>query len=466
MKFLRYQQAYVAAGAFLLFAGCDSNPSPAPTDGSTDSRDTDGDTDTLENWDTELPELDSVFADASDDEAAELFGPDKVAEIHLTLPPDVWEQLVADAVDEVYVPADVAINGEDLGEIALRFKGSYGTLFNCFVDGELICDKLSMKIKFNEYDDTKRFKGLKRINLHAHETSDQRFLSEYFGYKLYRAMGIPAPRSGFANVWVNDTLLGVYSLVEQIDGRFTDSRFVEGNGNLFKETQFDADDETVIASLRTNIDAPDISGFKAFAAALSEAADEDLPRTLAGFMNLTYLMRYMAVDDVIYNTDGITAIYCGEDWGCINHNFYIYQEEATQRFWLLPWDLDATFDTYDWLDMPDWKDPTADCDQWYERETAGAMVRPPCGNLLVKALGLQVPRSSQYLDALVLLRDEAFDKTACLDEAGLIGETLQASVDADPDRSGIMWSSEVRKFQGKIEDAYKRIDRLIDLLTE
>ena len=121
----------------------------------------------VEGEDTDQLLLDEVFKDPSEDEAAALFDPFRVAEIRLSLPPDEWEQLLINARDEIYVPADIEIDKETVGEVGLRFKGSYGTLYGCFEEDEFVCPKLSMKIKFSEYDVKKRYKGLKRLNLHA-----------------------------------------------------------------------------------------------------------------------------------------------------------------------------------------------------------------------------------------------------------------------------------------------------------
>jgi hypothetical protein len=450
--------------------GCDNPSTPPPGDSPKSSDDVvtpDGGADESDaDWETDLAVLDTVFADAVDDDAQSLFGPDKITEIRLTLAPDVWEQLLIDAQDEVYTSADLAIDGEDLGEVGLRFKGSYGSLYSCFVDDELVCSKLPMKIKFNEYDDTKRYKGLKRINLHAAERADQRFLSEYFSYKLFREMGIPTARSGFANVWVNDALLGVFSLVEQIDGRFADSRFVEGNGNLYKEVQLDSTDTELDEALRTNEEAPDHSAFKKFSKEMMGADDDALSATLAKWMNMTYLMRYMAVDDTIFNWDGITAFYCGEGWGCINHNFYLYQEETTARFWLIPWDMDATFSPYNWLGLSPWNDLSVNCDEQFSRETTDALVRPACGDPLLKAIAVHQAATDQYKQALQMLLDEVFDLDAFFDEVDLIGETLAPAVEADPDRSGSGWKNAVRNFKNEMNVAYFTLEDRLDLLTQ
>ena len=48
-------------------------------------------------------------------------------------------------------------------------------------------------------------------------------------YGLYREQGLPAPRSTWALLKVNGEDLGLFSMVEQIDGRFTAENFA-GDG--------------------------------------------------------------------------------------------------------------------------------------------------------------------------------------------------------------------------------------------
>src|SRR5690606_40383621 len=54
------------------------------------------------------------------------------------------------ALEEEYTPVTACYDGERIGRIAVRFKGQVGTLQNCFQDGRLVCDKLSMRLKFDE----------------------------------------------------------------------------------------------------------------------------------------------------------------------------------------------------------------------------------------------------------------------------------------------------------------------------
>jgi hypothetical protein len=47
-------------------------------------------------------------------------------------------------------------------------------------------------------------------------------------------MDIPTPRTSFVDLWINDTHLGLYTMVEQIDKTFISRNYSYTGGNLYK----------------------------------------------------------------------------------------------------------------------------------------------------------------------------------------------------------------------------------------
>jgi spore coat protein H len=325
-------------------------------------------------------------------DAAELFSETELPTFELSLPPERWQYLQAHAVDEQYEPAELRFRGEVVGQVGLRFKGSIGTLTNCFdADGNLTCRKLSMKLKFDEYAPDRRFYGLKRLNLHA-MMHDASLLHEKLAYDLYRELGVTAPRSSWGIARVNGVSLGLFSLVEEVDGRFTKDRWKDqGDGNLYKEAwplSTTADDYA--AALETNEETATHDAFAAFAGDLHAAPDAAARRTaLERWMDPELLARYMAVDDVIANIDGATAIYCSPEdaAACGNHNYFFYLSEDQARFQLVPWDLDATLwpqTIYD--NVPPWQTTPEDCSERYAIDFDGVTLAAPGCDPLFSAL--------------------------------------------------------------------------------
>jgi spore coat protein H len=336
-----------------------------------------------------------------------VFDEAQVRSYELELDPERWRELQATALDEQYEPATLHVDGAPVGQVGLRFKGSNGTLGRCARAGKLVCRKLSMKVRFDEYDPALRFHGLKRLNFNS-MLSDASLLHERLAYRLFREMGVVAPRAVHARLSVNGESLGVFSLVEDIDGRFTDHHLPGGNGNLYKEYWPSWNDpEGMNQRLETNEEAPDHEAMIAFRSDLAGAAPEDLPRVVERYMDVDNLLAYIAVDASIANWDGMTAFYCRGGRHCRNHNYFIYQHGGAARFTLIPWDLDNTFKLYNSFDLvPGPLEIPDDCSLRYPSVGGLMALAPACDPLLQ---GLARTPSSRYQAQLTRLLDGPLD---------------------------------------------------------
>jgi len=253
--------------------------------------------------------------------------------------------------------------GKTLGPFNVRYKGNSWSA-PCTTGGrdDPKDGKCSMKLDFDKPDSNVRFYGVKKLNFHS-MNNDPSMLRDRLGYALFREMGIATPRTAHARLLVNGKLEGLYIAVEQIDGVFARSRFREGGlGNVYKEIwpMHDAA-ATYVAALETNATQPNVQHMLDFRAAIaqSRAAAER-------FYDRDYMLRYLAVDRVTMNDDGVVRFLCvmgltGNNPGPFgNHNYYWYEETQSGRMWLIPWDLDKSFlVTTDVLVYPKWTDAAA-----------------------------------------------------------------------------------------------------------
>lgn len=363
-----------------------------------------------------------------------LFEAKEVPVFELTLPPEDWEKLQKEALKEEYVEANLNFEGANMGSVGLRFKGSWGSLSLCLdEEGNLLCQKLSMKIGFSEIYKDKRFYGLKRLNFHA-MAGDASKLNEKLSYKLYRDMGVEAPRSNWAVLKINGESLGIYSLVEQIDGRFTDNRWPDdGDGNLYKETwPLTTDEEWYSFGLKTNEETADHTQIVDFYKDMAAADEEDLLDTLKRWTDRDQLATYMAVDDAISNWDGVTAWYdWGEEWA--PHNLFWYQHKLGKAFTLIPWDLDNTLSTsIPTGEVPHWTTTPDDCEKIYTI-WGNAQVKAPGCTPIFQALASD---RRAYEDAIDLLLDGPFDLELLSDQIDSYVAMIRDEVEADPTGSG------------------------------
>lgn len=335
-----------------------------------------------------------------------LFAAGNVLEVRLSLDPAALGELEEHGNREEYVPSSVRLAsssgaGATFGEIGVRYKGSY-SLHHCWDEfggvrnREFECAKLSIKLKFDEYDDASRFDGLKRLNLHS-SSSDASKLHELVAYQTFRDFGVDAPRAIPASVYINDELRGLFIAVEEVDGRYTTAHFPEGpNGNLYKEVwpSPGATNPDFLAALQTNEERADVSDMRAFADAVKRTSPDTVATELAPFVEIESLLRYIAVDRGLRNWDGIMAFYSVKS----PHNFYWYHDDSPAGlFHLIPWDLDATFwpfDPYahprDWVTappVPDFNSAPLDCEPRVIWEANGPeRVTPPRCDRLLDAL--------------------------------------------------------------------------------
>lgn len=307
-----------------------------------------------------------------------------------------WAEFRATGLNEEYSSAELRFNGRYLGRVAVRVKGQY-SIGQCYPDGEIVCDKLTLRLKFDAHDEKLRFFGLKRLSLHNLER-DVSHVRERLAYDLYRAMDIPASRSSWAKLVVDGAPQGLYSMVEDVDGVFTDDRFDKhGDGDLYKEvwpTSLDAD--FYREDIETNEETADANKIVAFARALTEPeVAADRLTVLGQYMDRDALNRYMAVDDAVANWDGVTTFYADHDGH--NHNFFLYVDEPDQQppFTLIPWDMDNTFQAANWRTRaPGWREQAKTCEL-----TNG--VYPPSCDPLLSALVLDQERYTAAVNTLL-----------------------------------------------------------------
>ncbi len=368
----------------LLLTSCGGKSTSVPDGGDADSdsdADSDADTDTG----------DVVHPDD------EIFDPDVIHTYELEIAPEDWEWLNDNATLEQYVQGALLYDGEGGREryenIGVRYKGGFGALQSCFDWlGRRTYAKLSIKVSFNEYDSAGRFHDLRKLQFHS-MNKDPSQMRERIAYDLFRESGVRTARTAYARLFVNGEDLGLFVLVEQFDGSFTDRHFDPegGDGNLYKEVwPMHGAEQPYVDALQTNEEVADVSGMTSFAAALAAAGDETFLDVLGEWTDLESMWNYVAVDRGLSHWDGITAWYCVGAGGaeCFNHNFYWYEQESQDRMWLVPWDMDHSLTPSPWetyYDVPAWLEQVDDCSPteiW-----PGVGVRAPSCDPLIDRIG-------------------------------------------------------------------------------
>ena len=385
--------------------------------------------------------------------------------------PALYQDMKANGKDEVYRTVSLRVRGgnvsEDFDAVGLRYKGDY-SLNHCWDDfggvrsysGE--CRKLSMKLKFNEYDPDARLQGLKRLNLNAMSYDDTK-LRERLAYSMFNDFGVNTARTAYAKLYINDEPPLLVLAVEAIDGRYTACKYPEaGDGDLYKEVwpRPAMSQDVLLEALRTNDDPddnPDPAAFIEFGNAVGAATEATFVDAMAGFVDLDRVLRYMAVDRAIKNWDGVTAFY----WAERSHNFYWYHDNGAQGlFHLIPWDLDQTMwrndpymdpaDLHADRQVPNWNVKPLSCDPISVWDSGGEVTVIPSGcdpfiNLLAATSW------DQFAAIGAELLEGPFDFDTMNERVTKWASQIAPAVDEDPVISPQSWESLVEDFRGILQ---------------
>lgn len=393
----------------------------------------------------------------------EVFRDDLLRTYELTISDADWEHLQATATEELYVPARFSVEGEQLGTIGVRYKGNHGTLHNCFDDGEQTCRKLSIKLKFDEYDPALRYRGLKKLNFHS-SLRDHSHLHERVSYKLFRDFDVLAPRSVHARLMINGEYKGLYNLTEEVDGRFTDHRFsgAEGQGTLYKEAWpgTSRDPGYFTHAQSTNEGSP-VTKVVRFAEELANAPSDQLGQVVARWMDPDATLRYLAVHTATKHWDGPLTFYCSEEYGCNNHNYFIYESATRDRFDIVAWDTDNTF--YEDVlteeaDVPEWYESVDYCDH----NASDGFLPPACDRLVQGFVQLGLDKFRATLDALLT---GPYRVDALQADVDRWAAQIDEAVKTDPAGSGYEdWRGNVNYLKSMIAQRYDETAAIRDNL--
>jgi hypothetical protein len=262
------------------------------------------------------------------DQAAVFYNPVVVSNVNLTLPQSSVDTLNNDPYTSVYQTANVAITTADgkvttLNNIGVRLKGQ-ATRTNLY-------GKAPLKLKFDAFVPGQKFLGLTRMTLNS-MVQDPSFIREDTSYRIYRAMGLVAPRTTYSWVTLNNADFGLYMNVESIDAQMLKRwlnpvHVYSSNCYLADLTYYQS------GCFDTNYgdsDRTDLYG----AIAVSELNGQEWWTAVNKVADMTAVINLMATDIYTSNWDGYTDV--------VQNNYYIVFDD-TGKLKIIPWGQDGTF---------------------------------------------------------------------------------------------------------------------------
>ncbi len=300
--------------------------------------------------------------------SAQVFGLTKVHSMHLTILPENWEKMqparggfsgnrsrpgqpeLSDErklrggfnYDFEYVKADLEINGVLFKDVAVRFKGNSTYLLTSSYL------KRPFKIDLDRYHESQAWHGLKKLTLN-NNVMDPSATREPLAHMVYRAAGVPSPRTAFLELTLtvpgkyDKTLVGLYTLIESVDKTFLKEHFASAKGLLCKPERAGplvhlgenwANYEAAYRPKNNNVTPEMQSRLIEFTRLIHRSPEAEFHQKIASFLEVDRFLRYVAATVVLASMDSFVGL---------AHNYYLYLDPKTNKFSILPWDVDHSF---------------------------------------------------------------------------------------------------------------------------
>jgi hypothetical protein len=288
-----------------------------------------------------------VPAGAAEDPASWMFSPRTISEIDLTLPPASWQEL-EEHPEDAYVPGTFSIAETDGApatagpftapiEVGVRLKGGiFGSL-------RTLQQKAAFKIKFDSFVKGQTFLGLKKLTLN-NMVEDPSMVHEAAAYEAFRALGVPAPRTGFAFLRVNGESFGLHLNIETLDKIWLEKQF----GPFLSPPQHLYEGEYGVDVTPSRFEEFEVDEGKASSKsdleALVDAVGEPTPSfsdAVGPLADLPEMTRMWAAEKYSGQWDG----YSGREGQKQPNNYYLYSDPSG-RFQMFPWGTDETWDEH------------------------------------------------------------------------------------------------------------------------
>ena len=176
--------------------------------------------------------------------------------------------------------------------------------------------------------------------------------------RLFRDLGVPSPRAGFAYLTVNvvgksqEQPLGLYVLIENPDADFAKDRFGSKKAPIFKpvttELFKDLGDDwkayAQIYDLKTHATPEQWQRLIQFARLVTGADDLEFARRLPEFLDIESFAAFVAGHVLLASYDGFLTN---------GQNFYLYLDPRSNRFGFIPWDQDHSWGEFGYVATAD-----------------------------------------------------------------------------------------------------------------
>ena len=238
-----------------------------------------------------------------------LYDPDTLRTIFVQFDVDSWEEDMAQFKEtDVQMPATVIVDGQEYPMVGIKFRGQ--SSFGHVPAGS----KRSLNLSMDFLHEEQRLLGYKTLNL-LNCNGDPSFLSSIL-YAKVASPFLPVPQSNLVKVVINGESWGVYANVQQYNKDFLQEFFGTTEGARWKvpgspwamgglqytgedieqyRSKFEIKSKDTEASWQALINLCQV---------LNETPFEDLPNAIEPLLNVDGVLRFLALDVALVNSDG------------------------------------------------------------------------------------------------------------------------------------------------------------------
>jgi hypothetical protein len=274
-------------------------------------------------------------AESSPEQRAQLtiFDETRVHKVKLSLSPEDWRSILEDSRGDEPRLATLSLDGVVIANVGVRPSGESSR-----VPGN---KKISMRVDFDAFDQTKKLGGFDSIKLTG-SWDDPFVIRDQLAYWYYRQF-MPSPREVSAELWVNGETRGAFEIEEIWSKESLKRHFADASGTLYRIRGVGGMDPYEFVGTAPSLYVPlpwDAKGKHPPEAhiVIGEALRilKEEPARLNEALDVDNILTYFAISAILSNTDGFSSGFEVDD-------VYEYHDPTTGRFFMLPWDPDNTF---------------------------------------------------------------------------------------------------------------------------
>ena len=267
-----------------------------------------------------------------------LYQIDSIKEIKFYFNQPNWMHLL----DSLYIEgqkerltASVSIDGQYYDSVGIRYKG--------FSSVNITQIKNPFNIKLDYKIDDQEHQGFNKIKL-SNVIHDPSFIREALSYQIARKY-MPASKANFVNLYINDTLWGLYSNVEAVNKDFLSNHYDSRNNSLFKcnPNSLNLFGENSNLSLSHGNDSSDYEDFYTLKSDFGWEKLFNLMDTLNNHPN--FINQILNVDRTLWMHAFNYSIINIDSYIGYAQNYYLYEDNAG-RFNPILWDLNMSFGSF------------------------------------------------------------------------------------------------------------------------